>query len=146
MQIHNLQPDTKRKGGKRIGRGGKRGTYSGRGIKGQLARSGHKVRPELRDILKKIPKKRGYFFHGVQVKPQAVNLGTLEKVFSNGDTVSPKVLLGKGVIRAEKGKIPAVKILAAGAISKKLTVEGCTLSLKAKELIEKAGGTIVSKK
>ena len=46
------------KGKRRVGRGGKRGTYSGRGIKGQKSRSGRKLRPEWRDALKSIPKKR----------------------------------------------------------------------------------------
>jgi large subunit ribosomal protein L15 len=145
MQFHNLQPNTKRKAGKRIGRGGKRGTYSGRGIKGQLARSGHKLRPELRDILKKIPKKRGYFFHGIQTKLQPVNLETLEKAFSAGETVSPKSLREKKIVRAESGKIPGVKILGTGSLTKKLSVEGCAVSAKAKEAIEKAGGTVSQK-
>ena len=62
MQIHQLQLKDRSKSKKRIGRGGKRGTYSGRGIKGQKSRAGAKVRPALRDIIKKIPKKRGYKF------------------------------------------------------------------------------------
>ena len=58
MQIHQIIPKTKSKKGKYIGRGGKRGTYSGRGIKGQKARAGRKMRPEIRDMIKKLPKKR----------------------------------------------------------------------------------------
>ena len=45
---------------RRVGRGGKRGKTSGRGGKGQTARSGNKIRPEWRDLIKKIPKRRGY--------------------------------------------------------------------------------------
>ena len=59
MQLHELRPKTKNKPRKRIGRGGKRGTISGRGTKGQNARAGRKKRPELRDIIKRIPKLRG---------------------------------------------------------------------------------------
>lgn len=59
MQLHQIQPLHKPKGKKRIGRGGKRGTYSGKGIKGQSSRAGAKIRPEIRDLIKKIPKKRG---------------------------------------------------------------------------------------
>jgi len=60
MQLHQLKPKNKSKKVKRIGRGGKRGTYSGKGIKGQRCRAGAKIRPEIRDMIKKIPKKRGY--------------------------------------------------------------------------------------
>jgi len=56
MQIHEIKIKNKSKKKKRIGRGGKRGTYSGRGVKGQNARSGSSSRPELRDIVKKYPK------------------------------------------------------------------------------------------
>ncbi|HOK35099.1 MAG TPA: hypothetical protein PLL80_00755 [Candidatus Pacearchaeota archaeon] len=59
MQLHQIQPTHKPKDKKRIGRGGKRGTYSGKGIKGQTSRAGAKIRPEIRDFIKKIPKKRG---------------------------------------------------------------------------------------
>lgn len=59
MQFHNLQAKTKRKYARQVGRGGTRGKTSGRGTKGQNARAGHKKRPELRDIIKRIPKLRG---------------------------------------------------------------------------------------
>jgi len=59
MQLHELQPITKNKSKKRIGRGGKRGTYSGRGMKGQKARAGRKIRPAIRDLMQRTPKLRG---------------------------------------------------------------------------------------
>ena len=59
MQFHNLQAKTKRKYPRQVGRGGTRGKTSGRGTKGQNARAGRKKRPELRDIIKRIPKLRG---------------------------------------------------------------------------------------
>ncbi len=59
MQFHNLQAKTQRKFSKQVGRGGTRGKTSGRGTKGQNARAGHKKRPEMRDIIKRIPKLRG---------------------------------------------------------------------------------------
>jgi len=62
MQLHQIKPLNKRKSKRRVGRGGKRGTYCGRGMKGQRARTGAKVRPEIRDLIKKIPKIRGYRF------------------------------------------------------------------------------------
>jgi len=59
MQFHNLQSKTKRKKSRQVGRGGTRGKTSGRGTKGQNARAGHKKRPEMRDIIKRVPKLRG---------------------------------------------------------------------------------------
>ena len=59
MQFHNLQAKTKRKFSRQVGRGGTRGKTAGRGTKGQNARAGHKKRPEMRDIIKRIPKLRG---------------------------------------------------------------------------------------
>ena len=78
MQFHQLIQKTKFRKSRRVGRGGKRGTYSGRGIKGQKARAGAKIRPALRDILKKIPKLRGYKFKSFRQKPSVVNLEDIE--------------------------------------------------------------------
>ena len=58
MQVHELKPSNKPKKRRRIGRGGKRGNYSGRGSKGQKSRAGAKMRPQLREIINKFPKKR----------------------------------------------------------------------------------------
>lgn len=62
MQLHDIQPKSRRKKKKRIGRGGKKGTYCGKGVKGQKSRAGAKIRPELRDLVKKVPKLKGYRF------------------------------------------------------------------------------------
>ena len=66
MQIHNLKRLHKNKKDRLVGRGGKHAKTSGRGGKGQTARAGNKRRPELRDIIKKLPKNRGYSFKSVQ--------------------------------------------------------------------------------
>lgn len=66
MQIHNLKRDHKNKSDRIVGRGGKHAKTSGRGGKGQTARSGNKRRPELRDIIKRLPKNRGYKFKSIQ--------------------------------------------------------------------------------
>lgn len=66
MQIHNLKRQHKNKRDRLVGRGGKHAKTSGRGGKGQTARAGNKRRPELRDIIKKLPKNRGYQFHSVR--------------------------------------------------------------------------------
>jgi len=66
MQLHQIQSIHKSKTKKRVGRGGKRGTYCGRGIKGQKSRAGVKIRPAARDLIKKIPKMRGYKFKRIK--------------------------------------------------------------------------------
>jgi large subunit ribosomal protein L15 len=66
MQIHNLKRVHKNKKDRLVGRGGKHAKTSGRGGKGQTARAGNKRRPELRDIIKKLPKNRGYRFKSVR--------------------------------------------------------------------------------
>lgn len=66
MQIHNLKRIHKNKFDRIVGRGGRHGKTSGRGGKGQTARSGNKRRPELRDIIKRLPKNRGYKFKSIQ--------------------------------------------------------------------------------
>jgi len=144
MQIHQLKPIHKRKNEKRVGRGGKRGKYSGRGIKGQKARAGRKLKPIIREILKKYPKLRGYRFKAKK-EYEIINLDRIEKKFKEGEKVTPKTLVEKGLIRKRGGKIPQVKILGRGEITKKLTFENCFFSKSAKEKIEKAGGEIKSK-
>ncbi|MBI5139446.1 hypothetical protein HZA26_02455 [Candidatus Nomurabacteria bacterium] len=66
MQIHNLKRIHKNKKDRIVGRGGKHAKTSGRGGKGQTARAGNKRRPELRDIIKKLPKNRGYQFKSIR--------------------------------------------------------------------------------
>jgi len=65
MQIHQLKRQHKNKKDRIVGRGGKHAKTSGRGGKGQTARAGNKRRPELRDIIKKLPKLRGYRFKSI---------------------------------------------------------------------------------
>ncbi len=142
MKIHELKRKTKNKKYPLIGRGGKRGKTSGRGGKGQTARAGHKARPEMRDIIKRMPKLRGYAFNSKNEKPVAVNIAALDSLFVAGATVSPKTLVEKGAIELFGGTNPIVKILATGDLSKKLVVTGCLVSAEAKAKIEKAGGTV----
>ncbi|MDP2934181.1 MAG: uL15 family ribosomal protein [bacterium] len=136
MQLHQVKPIHKQKSKKRVGRGGKRGTYSGKGVKGQKSRAGRKMRPELRDYIKKIPKKRGYRFKSINQKPEVVNLRDLEKFFNDGDLVNPEVLLKRGLVSRIKGKVPQVKILGAGELKKKLKIENCLMSESAKKAIK----------
>lgn len=148
MQLHELKSTTPRKTAKRIGRGGKRGKTSGRGHKGQIARAGNSTRPEMREQIKKLPKLRG---HGVNRAKTVnsernlavpVNVSVLEAKLEAGAAVNPKSLVTAGVIKKKGNKVPAVKILGTGDVSKKFIVTDCTVSATAKEKIEKAGGTI----
>jgi large subunit ribosomal protein L15 len=150
LQSNTLAPKTERITTPRVGRGGKRGKTSGRGTKGQNARAGHKKRPEMRDILKKLPKLRG---HGknrartVRAKRheyEPVNLATLEAAFNAGDAVTPETLYKKGLVSARGGKLAYVKILGTGSLTKSLKVSDCSASSVAKAAIESAGGSILS--
>jgi len=143
MQLHEIKRDNPLKRRKRVGRGGRKGTYSGRGMKGQTSRAGNRRRPALRDIVKKFPKKRGYNFAPVKAKPVILNLNILEKKFNTGEKVTPLTLQKRKIIRKKDREI---KILSNGEITKGLVFEGyITFSKTAKEKIEKAGGTINTK-
>lgn len=145
MQYHTLKRTHSNKKGKTVGRGGTRGKTAGRGTKGQNARAGHKKRPEIRDFIKRLPKLRGRGKNintSIQTKAVAVNLSKLDALFANGDLVSPQTLSEKKVITIRHGVFPAVKILATGILSKKVTIEGCMLSATAREAVEKAGGSV----
>lgn len=148
MQLHEVRTSKKNKKAHRVGRGGKRGKTSGRGMKGQKARAGRKLRPEMRDVIKKIPKLRGHgknrakTVNSSKVKAVPVNLEVLDKAFNDGDVVNIDILLEKGVIETFSGKKPRVKILAKGELSKKLVIENLEISQKAKELVEKQGGEV----
>lgn len=142
MQIHNFKIKTKNKKHRQRGRGGKRGTTSGRGTKGQKARAGRKLRPELRDIIKKIPKARGYRFKSISLKPAVVNLSDLQEAYQNGETVTAVSITQKGLIRKMGGKARLVKILGGGTIKKALKISGVAVSSSAKAAIEKAGGSV----
>ena len=80
----------------------------------------------------------------IQAKPLVVNLGNLETAFSAGETINPKTLIERGLIRTRTNmsKAPVVKILGGGELTKKLVITGCSVSESAKVKIEKAGGSI----
>ncbi len=147
MQLNNLTTSRKTRNVQRVGRGGKRGKTSGRGTKGQKSRAGHSIRPEMRDMIKKLPKRRGYGKNRsrtvrIDRKPfVAVNLASLELNFKSGDTVTPRVLVEKKIVRTLRGA-KGVKILGTGKLSKKLTISGCTASAVAVKSIEAVGGTV----
>jgi len=145
MQLHTLKRNTLQKKAKRVGRGGKRGKTAGRGTKGQKARAGNKRRPEWRDIIKKIPKARGYRFASIQKEVFPINLEALEIHFASGETVSQESLIEKGLISKRGGKFQRAKILGTGEITKKLIVSKLPISASAKKAIETAGGNVLAK-
>jgi large subunit ribosomal protein L15 len=140
MQIHQLQPKKRLKKRKRVGRGGKRGTYSGRGIKGQKARAGSNKQPLIRELIKKYPKLRGYRIAPKEKKFQELNLAVIDKNFKEGDLITPQALLEKDLIDTIKKR---VKILGEGELKKKFSFRGFNFSKTVKEKIKKSGGKIV---
>lgn len=152
MQLNNLQSNSSHKEVKRIGRGGKRGRYSGHGIKGQKSRAGARIRPGFRGgdnpIWKLFPKQKGSssktevkrrLFDVAHTKPVIVSLDSISKKFNTGDTVSPNSLLKSGLITSKK---LGVKILSNGKLDKKLIFSNISFSASAKEAIEKSGSVI----
>lgn len=144
MQLDTLKREHPNKKVRQVGRGGTRGKTSGRGGKGQTARAGNKRRPQIRDIIKKLPKLRGYRFNSGAIKFSPVNVGALN-IFEAGQTVTVAILFENNLVRRVGGVLPQVKILGKGEITKKLTITGCKVSDGAKIKIEKAGGSIVNK-
>jgi len=152
MQIHQVKKPASLKSKKRVARGGKRGTYSGRGMDGQKSRSGGNIRPgfEGKDTtsVSRTPKIAG--FTSPNLPNEEVSLDVLEKKFKSGDKVNPNVLKKEGIINLSKRgrarRRAKIKILSNGTITKKLTIEGCLTSKSARKAVEKAGGKVIEEK
>ena len=140
MQIHQLQPLHKPKRPKAaVGRGGKRGTYSGHGVKGQKSRSGRRMRPAARDFIQRLPKLRGIKNKSLNLTEiQVVNLDNLANRFK-GSLVTPESLAELNFIRHAD---QPVKILGRGSLKQALTFKGVIISKNAQEKIKIAGGRI----
>ncbi len=149
MSLHTLIRTGKR-GKQRVGRGQSsgRGKTSGRGTKGQNARAGRKKRPELRDIIKKIPKRRGYgknrgrTVFTMRPRPAAISLQQLELHFVSGNTVNAESLATHGLIKMHGKKAPAIKIIGTHGLTKNLSVHGIPVTAGARTVIEKVGGSV----
>lgn len=143
LSLHQLTPSrgarTRRR---RVGRGNaSRGTYSGRGMKGQRSRTGGKrglIRRSLRSLLERVPKQRGFVSH--HGKLAVVNLDDLERSFTVGDVVTPARLEEKNLIRTGRD---GVKLLGIGSLTKRLTVQAHAFSAAARLAVEAAGGQAV---
>lgn len=145
FQLNKLVPAGKDR--KRVGRGGNRGGTSGKGHKGQKARSGGYVRVGFEGgqmpLYRRLPK-RGFNNSIFEKKVIAINVGQLDIFFQDGQTVDPHALITSGVFklgRLGKGRA-AIKILANGSLTKRLVVHAHSFSQAAREAIIKAGGTV----
>jgi large subunit ribosomal protein L15 len=144
---HITRPSGVARKSMRVGRGGKRGKTAGRGTKGQNARAGRKKRPELRDIIKKIPKRRGFGMNRARAvvgsRPDAVpvKIERLHLLFEKGAAITPKSLAEKGLISDKHRKLPKAKLVGT-SIEVAVNVQGVPASAGAKAAIEKAGGSV----
>lgn len=147
FSLENLHPAGKKR--KRVGRGGARGGTSGRGHKGQNARSGG---PKGRGfeggqtpLQRRLPK-RGFTNARFSKEVSLVNLSSLERVFVDGEEVNAHILTLKGLIKPKRSeqrdlkKGTIVKILGDGELTKKLIVSAYSFSASAIQAIEKVGG------
>lgn len=140
MKLDKLESTLEPKKKKRVGRGpgSGRGTFAGRGIKGQKSRAGYKI-PSSSTLIGKLPKLRGEGSIKVKrVETKTVNLGDLEKYYKNNETVSAESLIKKGLIRPKKSnrKIK-IKVLGDGELTKNLKFpEDILYSQKALEKIQ----------
>ncbi len=141
MKLNELEASTKAR--KRIGRGpgSGNGKTSGKGHKGQNARSGGGVRPGFEGgqlPLYRRLSKRGFNNYNFQTTYATVNVGDLER-FEEGTVVTKELLIEVGLVTKE---LDGIKILGNGELTKKLTVKANKFSSTAKTKIENVGGTI----
>lgn len=144
LKLSNLRPYKGAKKRRKVvgrGLGSGHGTFSGKGAKGQKARSGGKIPVGFEGgnmpLQRQLPKARG--FKSLAPKAQSVNLSTISEKFDTGATINPKVLFNKGLV---KSALLPVKVLGEGEIKKAFTFEKIQISSKAREKIEKAGGKV----
>jgi large subunit ribosomal protein L15 len=149
MRLHDLKPRPGAKHRKKrlgCGESSGHGKTSGKGHKGQKARSGGGIRPSFEGgqmpIFRRLPK-RGFNQAAFRDAIGTVNLDDLERVFAAGADVNEASLREAGLLR---GKLDAVKLLGRGALTKKLTVEVDLVSATAKTKVEEAGGQLILRK
>jgi len=144
MKLHNLSPaqganTTEKRLGRGIGSG--LGKTSGKGHKGQWARSGGGVRPGFEGgqmpLTRRLPK-RGFKNAMFKKVYSIVNVSTLEQAFENGETVNAEALLNRGII--SKIEEYGLKVLGDGELTKSLTVQANKFTESAAKKIEAAGG------
>lgn len=145
MRLDELRaPKGARRPRKRVGRGNaSKGTYSGRGMKGQKSRSGGGVRPSFEGgqlpLMKRLPTQRG-FTNIFRVEYATVNVDELAARFDGNAEVTPQALREARLVRRSGTPI---KVLGRGEIDRALTVSAHSFSSEAKRKIEAAGGAAV---
>lgn len=146
LRLDTIAPNTgAKKSRKRIGRGNGsgHGTFCTRGVKGQKARSGKKLRPGFEGgqtpLISRMPKLRG-FKNPNRQENQVVSLAQLNR-FNEGEHLTKAMLKKAGIIQSV---YMPVKILGTGTLEKKLTVHADHASASAKDALSKAGGSIES--
>lgn len=128
---------------KRVGRGEANGLgkTSGRGGKGQTARTGGNIKPGFEGgqmpLHRRLPK-RG-FTNIFKVKYRILNIDDLAKAFASGETVDAEAVAAKGLVKCKRGPI---KVLGNGELTVPLTVKANQFSKSAAEKIKAAGGTV----
>lgn len=144
MKLEQLKANTGAiKRSKRVGRGpgSGHGKTSGRGHKGQMARSGGGVRPTFEGgqtpLFRHLPK-IGFSNAKFKIRYAVINVGDLEQ-FKEGTIITPELLKEKGIL---KKQLDGVKVLGDGVLTKKLTVKAHQFSTTAKDKIETVGGKI----
>lgn len=145
LKLNTLQPLVKSR--KRVGRGGKRGGTSGKGHKGQKARSGgfHRLAFEggQMPLYRRLPK-RGFTNAPFAVCFEAVNIQRLNDAFENGETVTKEALILKKLVKVRSSqngeKRFSVKVLGKGQLNKKLIVHADAFSQSAMKAIQDSGG------
>jgi large subunit ribosomal protein L15 len=144
MKLHELKPSEGAfKTSKRVGRGvaSGHGKTSGKGHKGQNARSGGGVRPGFEGgqlpLFRRLPK-RGFSNAMFKKEYAVINVSDLNR-FENGTVVTPALLKEVGLVNKE---LNGVKVLGNGKLEKKLTVQASKFSKSAKEKIEASGSKI----
>lgn len=143
--LHELTRIVKKR--KTVGRGGERGGTSGRGNKGQRARTSGNARPAFEGgqmpLYRRLPK-RGFDNSMFQRLFVTIGLDKLDNMFNDGDTVTQEILLERGIIKAPKGGKAGMsvgfKVLGNGKLTKKLIVLADAFSESAKKAIQDCGG------
>ena len=136
MQIHTFK-SVKKDRRMRVGRGGKRGTTSGRGQKGQKSRSGHSIRPAERDLIIRLPKRRGFRNKPQSVRPFVLNIEDLNKFKAFFADQKRSAIIDRKVLQ-ELDLVPLgykgpLKILGKGTLGFKAEVRGIKMSKGAKK-------------
>ena len=141
MQLNNLSSSGKKR--KTIGRGGSRGGTSGKGHKGQKARSGGMPRIAFEGgqtpLFRRLPK-RGFNNYEFRKVYEVVSLQQLNDAFNDGEEVTKLSLHEKGLVKFKKAQAAFLKVLGNGSLNKKLIVHADAFSKTAEKAIQERGG------